>query len=169
MLASGYRARLAKKLAEITPGDLQYTTFGCSGGEAIDFALKLARGYTKKTGVISAIKGYHGHTGFALAATDDYGDRYGPLTPGFRKVPHGDFDALAASVDDDTAAIIMESIPGSASTCPPDDWYPGSVNLRRDRHRDDPDEVQAAWAAPDVSGRMRNGTWCPISWCSARE
>ena len=125
MLASGYRARLAKKLAELTPGDLQYTTFGCSGGEAIDFALKLARGYTKKTGVISAVKGYHGHTGFALAATDDYGDRYGPLTPGFRKVPHGDFDALAASVDDDTAAIIMETIPATAGfNVPPDDWYP---------------------------------------------
>src|SRR5574341_962715 len=125
MLASGYRARLAKKLAEITPGDLQYTTFGCSGGEAIDFALKLARGYTKKTGVISAVKGYHGHTGFALAATDDYGDRYGPLTPGFRKVPHGDFDALAKSVDDDTAGIIMETIPATAGfNVPPDDWYP---------------------------------------------
>src|SRR3990172_2297062 len=39
MLASGYRGLLAKRLAEITPGDLQYTTFGSSGGEAIDFAL----------------------------------------------------------------------------------------------------------------------------------
>ncbi len=54
MLASGYRGLLAKRLAELTPGDLQYTTFGSSGGEAIDFALKLARGYTGKPGVISA-------------------------------------------------------------------------------------------------------------------
>ncbi len=134
MLASGYRARLARKLAEITPGDLQYTTFGASGGEAIDFALKLARGYTQKTGVVSAVKGYHGHTGFALAATDDYGNRYGPLTPGFRKVPFGDFDALQASVDDDTAAVIMETIPATAGfTVPPDDWYPRIRKLCDDR------------------------------------
>src|SRR3972149_3201364 len=67
MLASGYRGLLAKRLAELTPGDLQYTTFGSSGGEAIDFALKLARGYTGRAGVISLEKGYHGHTGLALA------------------------------------------------------------------------------------------------------
>src|SRR6266508_5326513 len=66
MLASGYRARLAKRLAELTPGDLQYTTFGVSGGEAIDFAIKLALGYTGRSGVISSVKGYHGHTGLAL-------------------------------------------------------------------------------------------------------
>ncbi len=125
MLASGYRARLAKRLAELTPGDLQYTTFGVSGGEAIDFAIKLARGYTGRSGVISAVKGYHGHTGLALAATDDYGERFGPLAPGFRRVPFGDFNALEAAVDDHTAAIIMETIPATAGfTPPPDDWFP---------------------------------------------
>ena len=125
MLVSGYRARLAQRLAELTPGDLQYTTFGASGGEAIDFALKLARGYTGRSRVISAVKGYHGHTGLALAATDDYGGRFGPLAPGFQRVPFGDFDALAAAVDDDVAAVIMETIPATAGfTIPPDDWYP---------------------------------------------
>jgi len=124
MLASGYRARLAKRLAELTPGDLQYTTFGVSGGEAVDFAIKLARGYTGRSGVISAVKGYHGHTGLALAATDDYGERFGPLAPGFRRVLFGDIEALEAAVDDDTAAIIMETIPATAGfTPPPDDWY----------------------------------------------
>lgn len=125
MLASGYRAMTAKKLAEITPGDLQYTCFGSSGGEAIDFAIKLARGYTGKPGVISAVKGYHGHTGMALAATDDFGARYGPLAPGFRKVPHGDFEALEKAATDDVAAVIMETIPATAGfVIPPDDWYP---------------------------------------------
>ncbi len=124
MLASGYRARLAKRLAELTPGDLQYTTFGVSGGEAVDFAIKLARGYTGRAGVISAVKGYHGHTGLALAATDDYGERFGPLAPGFRRVPFGDIEALEAAADDDTAAIIMETIPATAGfTPPPHNWY----------------------------------------------
>jgi len=125
MLASGYRGLLAKRLAELTPGDLQYTTFGSSGGEAIDFALKLARGYTGRAGVVSAEKGYHGHTGLALAATDQFGSKFGPLAPGFRRVPFGDFEALKAAVTDDVAAVIMETIPATAGfTLPPDDWYP---------------------------------------------
>ncbi|MDP2675886.1 MAG: aminotransferase class III-fold pyridoxal phosphate-dependent enzyme [Dehalococcoidia bacterium] len=125
MLASGYRGLLAKRLAELTPGDLQYTTFGSSGGEAIDFALKLARGYTGRAGVISAEKGYHGHTGLALAATDEFGAKFGPLAPGFRRVPFGDFEALQAAVTDDVAAVIMETIPATAGfPIPPDDWYP---------------------------------------------
>ena len=129
MLASGYRALLAKRLAELTPGDLQYTTFGSSGGEAIDFAIKLARGYTGRAGVISAAKGYHGHTGLALAATDEFGSHFGPLAPGFRRVPFGDFEALEAEAGDDVAAVIMETIPATAGfQIPPDDWYP---RLRR--------------------------------------
>ncbi len=125
LLPSGYRAMTAKKLAELTPGDLQYTCFGAAGGEANDFAIKLARGYTGKPGVISAEKGYHGHTGLALAATDDFGQRYGPMAPGFRKVPFGDFPALEKAATDDVAAIIMETIPATAGfVMPPDDWYP---------------------------------------------
>src|SRR3972149_4840515 len=96
-----------------------------SGGEAIDFALKLARGYTGRAGVVSAEKGYHGHTGLALAATDQFGSKFGPLGPGFRRVPLGDFEALKAAVTDDVAAVIMETIPATAGfTMPPDEWYP---------------------------------------------
>jgi putrescine aminotransferase len=125
MLASAHRARLAQRLADLTPGDLQFTTFGASGGEAVDFAIKLARGYTGRPGVVSAVKGYHGHTGLALAATDDYGERYGPLAPGFRRVPFGDFEALDRAAADDVAAIIMETIPATAGfPIPPNDWYP---------------------------------------------
>lgn len=125
ILMSAARARLAKKLAELTPGDIQYSIFSSGGGEAIDMALKLARGYTKRAGVISAVHGYHGHTGLALAATDGFSDLFGPLAPGFRRVPFGDADALEQSVDDDTAAVIMETIPATAGfVFPPDDYYP---------------------------------------------
>ncbi len=53
------------------PGDISCTVFGVGGGEAIDLAIKLARGYTGRHKVISAIGGYHGHTGFALATGDE--------------------------------------------------------------------------------------------------
>ena len=125
MLASAYRARLAHKLADLTPGDLQYTTFGAAGGEANDFAIKLARGFTGRAGIISAVKGYHGHTGMALAATDEYGARFGPLAPGFQRIPFGDADAAEKTIDKDTAAVIVETIPATAGfTIPPDDWHP---------------------------------------------
>ena len=67
---SAQRAALAERLAAITPGDIQYTIFGVSGGEAIDTAIKVARGYTRRPKIVSALGGYHGHTGFALAAGD---------------------------------------------------------------------------------------------------
>jgi acetylornithine/succinyldiaminopimelate/putrescine aminotransferase len=124
ILMSAARARLARRLAELTPGDIQYTIFSSSGGEAIDVALKLARGYTKKAGVISAIYGYHGHTGLALAATHGYSEKFGPLAPGFRRVPFADADALQAALDADTAAVIMETIPATAGfVFPPDNYY----------------------------------------------
>ena len=67
-LISEQRAVLARKLAELAPGDLTYTVFGVGGGEAIDLAIKVARAFTGKDVIISAKGGYHGHTGFALAA-----------------------------------------------------------------------------------------------------
>ena len=124
ILMSAARAKLARRLAELTPGDIQYSVFSSSGGEAVDVALKLARGYTGRAGVISAVHGYHGHTGLALAATDGYADKFGPLAPGFRRLPFGDADALAAAMDDQTAAVIMETIPATAGfVFPPDDYY----------------------------------------------
>lgn len=125
VLMSQHRAALAKRLAELTPGDITYTVFGVGGGEAIDLAIKLARGYTRKPGIISMEGGYHGCTGFALAATTGFGDKFAPLAPGFRKVPFGNIEALAAAIDKDTAAVIAETIPATAGMLiPPPDYFP---------------------------------------------
>jgi len=126
LLISEQRARLARRLAELTPDDLHYTFFAPSGGEAVDIALKLARGYTGRSGVISAQLGYHGHTGFALSAGDPYFKRhFEPLIPGFSQVPFGDAEALAEALTPDTAAFILETIPATAGILiPPDDYLP---------------------------------------------
>ena len=125
-LISEQRAILAEKLAGLTPGDLTYTVFGVSGGEAIDLAIKLARGYTGKLKVISAVGGYHGHTGLALAAGDEqYRKPFGPQPPGFVQVPFGDIAALRQVIDNNTAAVIYETIPAtSGMPIPPADFYP---------------------------------------------
>jgi len=126
ILMSEYRAALAKRLAELMPGDIRYTFFGASGGEAIDLALKLARGYTQRPKIISAERAYHGHTGFALAAgSKKFQAPFGPLMPGFLNVPFGDIEALEGAMDDEVAAIILETIPVPGGVLiPPHDYFP---------------------------------------------
>jgi len=123
-LISEQRARLAEELAELMPGDLSCTVFGVGGGEAIDLAIKLARGYTGKQKVISAIGGYHGHTGFALATGDEqYRAPFGKNLPGFLQVPFDDVDALHQAIDNSTAAVIFETIPATLGMLVPQPYY----------------------------------------------
>jgi len=126
MLMSELRGRLARRLAELTPGDIRYSFFVPSGGEAVDLAIKLARGYTGRPGVVSAEKGYHGHTGFALSAGEPRFTRhFEPLMPGFSKVPFGDADALERAVGPETAAVVLETIQATAGVIvPPPDYLP---------------------------------------------
>lgn len=114
LLASKAKADLGRRLAEITPGDLRYSMFGASGGEVVDFAIKLARGYTRRPKIISTTKGYHGHTGFALSAIgrEAYQAPFQPLMPAFARVPFGDLAALEAAVDETTAAVLLEPVQG---------------------------------------------------------
>ena len=125
LLCSAQKARLAERLAQITPGNLSCTTFGTGGGEAIDFALKLARGSTGRPTIVSTVNGYHGHTGFALSAggRDAFREPFEPLMPDFRFVPFGDADALRAAVDETTAAVILEPIQGEGGIVVPPDGY----------------------------------------------
>ena len=127
LLCSKPKADLAKRLAQITPGDLKCTIFGVGGGEANDAAIKIARGFTMKKEIIYTEKAYHGHTGFALSAIgrDAYKEPFEPLMPGFKMVPFGDIDALRKAVTGDTAAVILEPIQGEGGiNIPPDDYLP---------------------------------------------
>ena len=125
LLCSAQKARLAERLAELSPGNLTCTTFGTGGGEAVDFALKLARGATGRPRVVSTVNGYHGHTGFALSAggRDAFREPFEPLIPEFVFVPFGDADALRDAVDERTAAVILEPIQGEGGIVVPPDGY----------------------------------------------
>jgi putrescine aminotransferase len=123
-LISEQRAVLASRLAQLAPGNLAYTVFGAGGGEAMDLAIKVARGYTGKVKVISARGGYHGHTGLALAAGDEkWRAPFGPPAPGFMQVPFNNSRALEEAVDKDTAAIILETVPATFGMSIPDEAY----------------------------------------------
>ena len=132
---SEHRARLAERLASISPGDINRMIFGVSGGEAVDTAIKLARGHTKRPGIVSAIGAYHGHTGFALAAGhEQYSKPFEPLVPGYSHVPFGDIEALDKVVDENTAAVIFETIPATLGIIiPPEDYYAGVRSMCDER------------------------------------
>jgi len=136
LLCSKQKADLAKKLAEITPGDLKCTIFGTGGGEANDAAIKLARGYTMKKEIIYAQKAYHGHTGFALSAIgrDAYKEPFEPLIPGFKMVPFGNAQAVRDVFTKDTAAVILEPIQGEGGINLPPEGYLQEVRKICDEH-----------------------------------
>jgi len=124
-LVSEARANLGAKLAQISPGDINHVIFGASGGEAVDMAIKLARGYTGRQTIISAKGGYHGHTGLALSAGEAmYREPFRSSLPGFVQIPFGDINALEARLNDDVAAVIFETIPATLGMpIPPQAYY----------------------------------------------
>jgi putrescine aminotransferase len=120
-------ARLAARLAELAPGDLQYSFICNSGTEAIEGALKIARLRTGKHGIIYTEGAFHGKTLGSLSVTgrEAFQRPFRPLIPGARMIPFGDADALEAAVDNDTACFVVEPIQGEGGIhVPPDDYLP---------------------------------------------
>ncbi len=120
-------ADLAEILAEITPGDLQYSFFVNSGTEAVEGAIKLARLHSGKHNIISMNNSFHGKTLGALSATgrDLFREPFQPLLQGFQHVEFGNIESLSNAINSDTAAIIVEPIQGEGGIIvPPDDYLP---------------------------------------------
>ncbi|MCW3978945.1 MAG: aminotransferase class III-fold pyridoxal phosphate-dependent enzyme, partial [Candidatus Bathyarchaeota archaeon] len=72
-------ARLGKKLAEVTPGDLCKSYFSLGGAEANEAAVKIARFYTGAPKLIARFRSYHGATSAAISLTGDPRRHYAPL------------------------------------------------------------------------------------------
>lgn len=155
-LVSSWRALLAQRLAATTGGRLEGVVFGVGGGEAIDLAIKMARAHTKRSGIVSVIGGYHGHTGLALAAGEaQYREPFGASLPSFVQVPFDDLDAMDRAVGDDTAAVLLEPIPATLGMPLPREGYLAGVQrLCRERG--------ALFIADEVqTGLGRTGRiWC---------
>lgn len=134
-LVSAYRAAAAERLSATTGGRLSGVVFSVGGGEAVDLALKVARGHTGRSEIVSVSGAYHGHTGLALAAGDPHDHAlFGHDLPGFRHVPFDDLGAMDAAIGDDTAAVILESIPATAGFPLPGPGYlAGVAELCRER------------------------------------
>jgi putrescine aminotransferase len=183
------RGVLARILADITPGNLQYAFFTGSGTEANEGAIKLAKMYTKKAGFIVAVKGFHGKTMWSLSliGKKDYREPVGQLYSGpVYHVPFGDALAverqleICETIGVGIAAVMMEPIQGEAGAIvPPDDFWP-RIRAATKKHWVllIADEVQTGlwrtgkmwgvdhwWVVPDIMtmGKSLGGGVMPIS------
>jgi len=114
MFYNPVRARLAEKLVKLAPGNLNRVFFCNSGAEAIEGALKFARSTTGRSEIISAMRGFHGKTMGALAATwgPEYQKPFAPMMPGLKHVPFNNFAKLETALSEKTAAVLLEIVQG---------------------------------------------------------
>ena len=115
------RARFAAKLAEVLPDHLNRVFLANSGAESIDGALKFARLTTGRTGIVAAMRSFHGRTIGALSLTWEpkYRKPFLPMLE-VSHVPYNNLDRLDQAVDEQTAAVVLETVQGE-----------GGVNLGR--------------------------------------
>jgi acetylornithine/succinyldiaminopimelate/putrescine aminotransferase len=145
---------LAKRLAEIVPGDLSMTFFCSSGAEAIEGALKLCRKATGRARILAFAGAYHGDTLGALSISGEprYQKPFEPLLPEVHLLPFDLLDPLR-TIDEQVAGVVVEPIQGEAGIrVPGPDFLPTlSARCR---------EVGALLVLDEVqTGIGRTGRW----------
>jgi LysW-gamma-L-lysine/LysW-L-ornithine aminotransferase len=121
------RLRFMEKIASVAPPSLNKIFFANSGAESVEAALKFARKYSGRHGVIAMNGGYHGKTFGALSVTysEKYRKSFMPLLDGVKFVPYSDPSLLEAVIDDTIGSVILEPIQGETGIIvPPDDFLP---------------------------------------------
>jgi adenosylmethionine-8-amino-7-oxononanoate aminotransferase len=127
-------ARVAEMIVERSPHPDGRAFLGCSGSEAVDTALKIARqvqqrrGHTGRQVIVKRTNGYHGTNFGGTSAQGIAPNRegWGDLVPHFVEVPHDDLEAMAsvfAEQGDRIAAVLTEPVQGAGGVFPPADGY----------------------------------------------
>jgi acetylornithine/LysW-gamma-L-lysine aminotransferase len=110
------REEFLKMLIGLAPKGLTQVHLNNSGAEAIEAAIKFARKFTGKKGMVAMKGSYHGKSFGALSLT--FGPKYRkPFEPLVEKVSFasfGDIESLRSVIDDDTAFVILEPIQGES-------------------------------------------------------
>lgn len=141
--------KLAEKLAHLTPGDFDKKVILLnSGAEAVENAVKIARKYTGRTGVVSFVRGFHGRTNLTMSMTSKvrpYKLGFGPFASDVYQAPYPNFsekpeklsdeeyvdytiqqlrDFFISTVDPETVAcIVMEPVQGEGGFIIPDQKF----------------------------------------------
>lgn len=137
--------QLAAELHDIAPMDDARVFFCCSGSEAIDSAMKLARiahvqaGQPQRKLIISRVRGYHGvaYGGTSAQGIAPNREHFGPFVGDVLQVPADDVEALAglmAEHGDTVAAVLTEPVQGAGGIHPPGDHYLPALRRLCDQH-----------------------------------
>jgi 4-aminobutyrate aminotransferase-like enzyme len=141
------RAELARRLAELAPGDLERSAFFSSGSEAVDAAVRLARLHTGRTEIVSFAGAFHGRsfTSLSVSGLGRLRQGFGPGLPGVIHAPYPDRDVssgdgmegirdvLSAESGGGVAAILAEPYQGAGGVIiPPPGFLAGLRKLADD-------------------------------------
>ena len=141
------RAELARRLAALTPGDLERSAFFSSGSEAVDAAVRLARLHTGRTEIVSFSGAFHGRsfTSLSVSGLGRLRQGFGPGLPGVIHAPYPDRtvtsdaginairDVLTAESGGSVAAILAEPYQGAGGVIiPPPGFLAGLRKLADD-------------------------------------
>jgi len=134
------QAEAGRLLSESTTGGKVF--FCNSGTEANEAAIKLARKWSADRGagnardIVVTEGAFHGRTYGSLSATAQprFHAGFEPMLPGFRTVPYGDLDALAAALSPEVCAFLVEPIQGESGVrVPPPGYLEGAARICRER------------------------------------
>jgi acetylornithine/N-succinyldiaminopimelate aminotransferase len=136
-----YAGELAERLCALS--GMAGVFFSTGGAEAVEGALKVARAHARqnyspsKYHVISLLGSYHGRTYGSMSVTGQakYRDEFEPGIPGAGFVPREDIDALRAAVNDDTCAILLETVLGEGGVFELSTEYLREARRLADKHR----------------------------------
>jgi len=145
---------LARRLAELAPGELSVVYFTSSGTEAIEGAIKLARKATGRSRLVAFRGGYHGDTMGALSLCDSptYRTPFEPLLADVEFLPFDRPEELGR-IDERVAAVVVEPIQGEGGVRVPRPEFLPALRARCDATGAllVLDEVMTGWA--------RTGAW----------
>ena len=110
------REEFLKKIIELAPKGLTQVHLNNSGAEAIEAAIKFARKFTGKKGMVAMRGSYHGKTFGALSLTFNpkYKKAFKPLVEKVSFASFGDIESLRETIDDDVGFVILEPIQGES-------------------------------------------------------
>ncbi|MGB1249228.1 MAG: aspartate aminotransferase family protein [Candidatus Promineifilaceae bacterium] len=130
------RAQLLGKLADLTPEGINRFFLCNSGTEAIEGCLKFAHLTTGRSKFIATMRGFHGRTLGSLGATFNkkYREPFSALTHKFTHVPFGKIEKLAAKINGETAAVLIELVQGEGGIRPGDAAYFNAIRALCDEH-----------------------------------
>lgn len=115
-LYSRVREEFLEELVRLAPAGLTRAHLNNSGAESVEAAIKFARRFTGRSGMVAMRGSYHGKTAGALSLTFNpkYRRAFRPLLEGVSFVPFGDTEALRSAVTEETGMVIMEPVQGES-------------------------------------------------------